>query len=65
MDIVKNREVGTISLSHEQYTKEIFEKYGMLDNTPSKVPMAPTHYQDGEVASDHDKVDITRSKVPM
>jgi hypothetical protein len=31
----------------------------MLDNTPSKVPMAPTHYRDGEVASDNDKVALT------
>jgi hypothetical protein len=30
----------------------------MLDNTPSKVPMAPTHYRDGEVASDKDKVGL-------
>jgi hypothetical protein len=28
----------------------------MLDNTPSKVRMAPTHYRDGEVASDYGKV---------
>jgi hypothetical protein len=27
----------------------------MLDITPSKVPMVPTHYRDGEVAYDHDK----------
>jgi hypothetical protein len=31
----------------------------MLDNTHSKVPMAPTHYRDGEVASDHDTVGWT------
>jgi hypothetical protein len=43
-----DKEVGTISLSQEQYTKEIMEKYNMLDNTPSKVPMAPTQYEDGE-----------------
>ena len=55
MDIVRNREAGTISLSQEQYTKEILEKYGMLDSTPSKISMAPTHYRDGEVASDQDK----------
>jgi hypothetical protein len=55
MDIVKNREAGTINLSQEQYTKEILEKYGMLDSAPSKVPMAPTHYRDGEVASDQNK----------
>jgi hypothetical protein len=30
------------------------EKYGMLDTTPSKVPMVPTDYRDGEVASDHE-----------
>jgi hypothetical protein len=62
MDIVKNKEAGTISLSQEQYIKEILEKYGMLDITPSKVPMAPTHYRDGEVASDHDKVALTPSE---
>jgi hypothetical protein len=56
MDIVRNKEVGTISLSQEQYTKQILEKYDMLNNTPSKVPMAPTRYGDGEVASDQDKV---------
>jgi hypothetical protein len=44
MDIIKNRESGTISLSQEQFTKEILEKYGMLDITPSKVAMAPTQY---------------------
>jgi hypothetical protein len=55
MNIVRNREVGTISLSQEQYTKEILEKYGVLDSIPSKIPMAPTHYRDGEVASDQDK----------
>jgi hypothetical protein len=62
MDIIKNTEAGTISLSQEQCTKEIFEKYGMLDSTPSKVPMAPTHYRDGEVASDHDKMALTPSE---
>jgi hypothetical protein len=35
MDIVRNREAGTINLSQELYAKEILEKYGMLDNTPS------------------------------
>jgi hypothetical protein len=39
--------------------KEILEKYGMLDNMPTKVPIAPTHYRDGKVASDHDKVAFT------
>jgi hypothetical protein len=34
MDIIRNREAGTISPSKEKYTKEILEKYGMLDNTP-------------------------------
>jgi hypothetical protein len=34
------------------------EKYGMLDSTLSKVPIAPTHYRDGEVASDQDKVEF-------
>jgi hypothetical protein len=38
MDIVRNREAWTISLSHEQYTKEILEKFGMLDNTPRRCP---------------------------
>jgi hypothetical protein len=33
----------------------------MLDSTPSKVPMAPTHYRDGQVASDQDKVALTPS----
>jgi hypothetical protein len=61
MDIVKNREDGTISISQEQYIKEILEKYDMLDSTPSKIPMAPTHYRDGEVASDHRN---TRLSVP-
>jgi hypothetical protein len=62
MDIIRNRIAGTISLSHEKYTKEILEKYGMLDNTPSKVPMAPTHYQDGKAASDQDKMALTPSE---
>jgi hypothetical protein len=31
MDIVRNREASNIILSQEQYTKEILEKYGMLD----------------------------------
>jgi hypothetical protein len=62
MDIIRNREAGTISLSHEQYTKEILETYGMLDSTPSKVPMAPTHYRDGEVASDQDNMALTPSE---
>jgi hypothetical protein len=56
MDIIRNREARTISLSQEQYTKEIVEKNGMLTSTPSKAAMAPTHYRDGEVASEHDKV---------
>jgi hypothetical protein len=56
MDFVRNRDAWTISISHGQYTKEIIEKYVMLDNTPSKVPMASTHYGNGEVAPDHDKV---------
>jgi hypothetical protein len=34
MDIVRNKEAWTTSLSQEQYTKEILEKYGMLDITP-------------------------------
>jgi hypothetical protein len=59
MDIVRNMEVGTISLPEEQYTKEILVKFGMLDNTPSKIPMAPTHYRDGEVASDQDKMTMS------
>jgi hypothetical protein len=62
MDIVRNKEAGTIILSQEQYTKEILEKYGMLDSTPSKVPMAPTHYRDEEVASDQDKMALTLSE---
>jgi hypothetical protein len=44
MDIIKNIEAGTISPSHDQYTKEILEKYGMLDSTPSKVPMGHGAY---------------------
>jgi hypothetical protein len=62
IDIVGNGEAETISLSHEQYTKEILEKYGIHDSTPSKVPMAPTHYRDGEVASDQNKVALTPSE---
>ena len=34
----------------------------MLDNTPSKVPMAPTHYQDGKAACDQDKMALTPSE---
>jgi hypothetical protein len=52
MDIIRNNEAGTISLSHEHDTKEILEKHGMLESTPSKVPMAPAHYRDGDVAPD-------------
>jgi hypothetical protein len=59
MDRVRNKEAGTISLSQEQYTKEILERYGRLGITPSKVPMAPTQYRDGEVACEHDKVALT------
>jgi hypothetical protein len=60
MDIVRNISTRIISLYREQYTTEqILEKYGMLDNTPSKVPMAPTHYREGEVASDQGKVGLT------
>jgi hypothetical protein len=63
MDIVRNIEAWTISLSIDQYTKEILKNivlvYIELDNTPSKVPMAPTHYREGEVASDHLKVGLT------
>jgi hypothetical protein len=55
MKIVRKGGAGTISLSQEHYTKEILEKYGILDNTPSKVPMAHTHYRDREVAFDHEK----------
>jgi hypothetical protein len=44
MDIVRNKEARTIFLSEEQYTKEIFDKYGMLDSTPLKVPI-DTHAQ--------------------
>jgi hypothetical protein len=44
------------SLSCTYYTKKILEKYGMLDNTPFKVPMARTHYRDGEVVSDQNKM---------
>jgi hypothetical protein len=62
MDIVRNREAGTICLSQKQYTKEILEKYGMLDSTPSKMPMAPTHYRDGKVASDQDKEAMSPSE---
>jgi hypothetical protein len=59
MDIVINGEAGTIGLSHEQYIKEIIEKYNMPDNTPYKVPMAPMHCRDGEVASDHENVALS------
>jgi hypothetical protein len=59
-DIPINMKVWTIvSLSQEQHTKEILEKYGMPDSTPSKVPITPTHYQYGKVASDQDKVALT------
>jgi hypothetical protein len=34
----------------------------MLHSTPSKMPMAPTHYRDGEVASNHDKVALSPQK---
>jgi hypothetical protein len=57
--IVKNREAWAIILSHEQCTKEIMEKYGMPDITLLEVPMARTHYRDGEVASDQHKVALT------
>jgi hypothetical protein len=59
MNIVRNMEAWTIIFSHEQYTEDILEKYGMLESTPSKVPTVPTHYRDGEVASDKDKVALT------
>jgi hypothetical protein len=59
MNIAGNRKARTISLFHEYSTKEILEKYGMLDSTPSKVPMALTHNRDGEVVSDHDKLNLT------
>jgi hypothetical protein len=59
MDIVRNREASTIRLSQEQYTKEFLEKYGMLDGALSKMPMAPTHYRDVQVASDQDKVALS------
>ena len=62
MDIIMNREAGTITLSKEQYTKEILEKYGMLDIMPCKVPMAPTHYRDREDAYDQDKVGSPRGR---
>jgi hypothetical protein len=62
MDIVRTTEVGSISLAHKQYNKETPEKYGMLESTPSKVPIAPSHYRDGEVASNHDKVALSPQK---
>jgi hypothetical protein len=62
MDIVRNTEAWTVNVSQEQYTKDILEKYGMLNITPSKMPMAPMHYRDGEVASDQDKVALTPSE---
>jgi hypothetical protein len=63
MNIARNREAWTIGLSQEHYTTKILGKYGTLDNTPSKVPaMAPTHYRDGEITSDHDKVALTPSE---
>jgi hypothetical protein len=63
IDIVGSIEARTVSHSHEQYTNGILEKYGMMGNTPSKVPMAATHYiMDGEVASDQDKVALTNSE---
>jgi hypothetical protein len=62
MNTITDKEAGIISLSQELYTKEILEKYCMLDNTPSKVPMAPTHNRDGDVASDRDKMALTPSE---
>jgi hypothetical protein len=59
MKIVMKGDAGTINLSQEHYTEEILEKYDILDITPSKVPMAPTHYRDREVAFDHDKVALS------
>jgi hypothetical protein len=59
MDIVRNREAGTISLSQEQCTKEMLENYGMLDGASSKIPMVPTRYRDGEVASDQNKTALS------
>jgi hypothetical protein len=44
MGIVENKEGGTIGLTQEQYTKEIMATNGMLDSTPSRMPIAPTYY---------------------
>jgi hypothetical protein len=62
MEIIRNTKDMTNSFSLKLYTKEILEKYGMLDNTPSKVPMAPAHYRDGEVASNQDNMASTPSE---
>jgi hypothetical protein len=61
MDILMDTNAGTMSFSQERYTKELVEKHGMLDSTPSKLPMAPTHYKDGEVTSDENKVSMSPS----
>jgi hypothetical protein len=37
-------------------------RFWTLDSTPAKVPMAPTHYRDGEVVSDYDKLGLTPPK---
>jgi hypothetical protein len=62
MDMVRNKEAGTINLSQEHYTKEILETHGMVDITPSKVPIAPTHYRDGEATFDEDKMALPPSE---
>jgi hypothetical protein len=41
MDISGDLPSGTFRLSREQYTTELLEKYGMLDNSPSTLPMSP------------------------
>jgi hypothetical protein len=44
VDIVGNKEAGTINLYHKHDTKNTMENCGMLDITLSKVPKLPTLY---------------------
>jgi hypothetical protein len=46
IDITRDLHASTFWLSQEQYTtKELLEKYGMLDNNPFTLPMFATHYR--------------------
>jgi hypothetical protein len=59
MGINRNLPPDIVRMSHEQCTKELLEKYGMLDNNPSPYSMSSNHYCGVDFASPSEKAPLS------